>query len=506
MNADAGLPPLIGAMGNPAFYPHATRDIRLLETHISWVILTGDFAYKIKKPVNFGFLDFTSLARRRHFCDQELLLNRRLASEIYLEVLPISSDGDAFMFGDTNICEYALMMRQFAQTDLLDRRLESGRFDPAWMDMLAIDIATLHSSEQSSGANPDFGDPLILRRHIEANLEVGARHIDVAIGRNSLAALRDYAERSLTSMQEPLSRRQSEGHIRCCHGDLHLRNITLLHDRPVAFDCIEFNDEYRMIDAMNDAAFLIMDCDARGHPELGLRFLSRYLEQTGDYAGLALLPLYLCYRAGVRGKVACLLGEEMPATEAEEQWREARHYFELATRYTQPAHPQLFAIGGLSGSGKSHLALEALQHERAVIIRSDATRKRIAAGLKQDELYSDAMHRHTYQAMLEAADTALQGGWSVILDATFLHPGSREDVRRLARQRQAELHFYWLDIPEDVLRRRVNAREKLGRDVSDANLAVLEQQLASCEKPQEDDIHFLDDSSRWPDKTPQPDA
>jgi len=486
-------------MANPAFYPHASHDIRHLETHISWVILTGDFAYKIKKPVDFGFLDFSTLAKRKHFCEQELVLNRRLAPGIYLEVVPISCSNGIFHLGSDNICEYAVRMRQFAQADQLDIRLEDGHFDPAWVDLLAADLATLHQRPESADADPAFGDSRLLRQHIDANLESAARHIDQVISRNSLAALRAFSDHALTAAAETLAGRQREGHIRSCHGDLHLRNIALLDNRPIAFDGIEFNDEYRMIDTMNDAAFLVMDCDARGRSDLGLRFLSRYLEHTGDYAGLALLPLYLCYRAGVRGKVACLLGEELPADAADKQWQEAHRYFELATRYTQPAHPHLFAIGGLSGSGKSHLALLALQHERAIIIRSDATRKRIGAGMPQAELYSDAMHRRTYQEMLAAARTALAAGFSVILDATFLHAGSRDDVRRLASELEVPLHFYWLDIDEQELFRRIGERARQGIDVSDADLAVLKLQLSHYQRPQETDIRFLHDSSQWPE-------
>ncbi len=495
------LPALIQAMLGPDFYPHPTRGIELIQTHISWVITTGDFAYKVKKPVNFGFLDFTTLARRKYFCEQELRLNRRLAPELYLEVLPIARQGGSFRLGSGGeICDYCLKMVQFDQADLLDRRLAAGSFDPAWMDMLAADVAAFHSEAENGEAVARFGDQSLIEAHVYANVEIGEKFADRAASKQSLARLWSFYRHFFAAHGEQFAARQRKGRIRACHGDLHLKNITLFRGRPRVFDCIEFNDEFRMIDVMNDVAFLVMDCDARKRPDLGWRFLSRYLETCGDYSGLELLPLYLSYRAGVRGKVACLSSTN-PGLDAETQRRqleEARAYFTLAAAYTAMPKPCLYVVGGLSGSGKSHLALAALARVPAVIIRSDATRKRLAKKHPDLPLYGTKMNAYTYGAMYKAAELALAAGFPVILDATFLRQQDRDRARKLAHGLGLDCRILWLDVAEPILRRRIQQRIAAGTDVSDADLSVLELQLSQYKRPTEADVLFVGDSSRWP--------
>lgn len=254
-----------------------------------------------------------------------------------------------------------------------------------------------------------------------------------------------------------------------------------------------------MIDTMNDAAFLVMDCDARGRADLAYRFLSRYLEQTGDYDGLELLPLYLSYRAGVRGKVSCLsVNTTLQQDEISDLYSAAGHYFTLAEQHLSPAEPRLFIIGGLSGSGKSRLALLGLKYEKAIIIRSDATRKRIARNHTDLPLYSVEMHRLTYQSMFSAATTAIKAGFSVILDATFLHPASRQTAVELAATLNTPLFFYWLDMDEEILKERVKQRIAENSDISDADLKVLEDQLNHYQRPDEPCIQFIRGSDSWP--------
>ncbi len=257
---------------------------------------------------------------------------------------------------------------------------------------------------------------------------------------------------------------------------------------------------------MNDVAFLCMDCDARARPDLGFRFLSRYLEHSGDYSGLKLFNLYAAYRAGVRGKVASLLAQE-PGQDTESvghQMDEAGRYFRLALAYTQQSAPHLFIIGGLSGSGKSHLALLGCGPERAVIIRSDAIRKRLAASHTDLPLYSEAMTALTYQSMFSAACEALAAGMSVILDATFLDPVRRNEARELAQRMGVAPTFFWLDIPEQQIRRQIDARSDRGKDISDADMAVLETQLQHYQRPTETDIIFLSHCQSWPIRAPAP--
>ena len=493
------LPPLIMAMMRADFYPHTVGKLQLLQTHISWVILTGPFAYKIKKPVNFGFVDFASLTRRKHFCDQELAFNRRLARELYLQVLPISELKGIFLLGsETNIIEHCIKMMQFEQDDLLDRRLDDGNFDPEWMDVLAKDIATFHATAETGPEVTSYGDIHFIRDHIHANLEVAAHHLGEAISQSQLAHLRNFCAETLHEREQCVALRQEQGFIRACHGDLHLRNIALFRGKPCVFDCIEFNDEYRMIDTISDASFLVMDCESRGRPDLGMRFLSRYLERSGDYAGLELLSVYLAYRAGVRGKVACLQADGMQQEDAHAQMKTARSYFSLADSYTRAPNPLLFVIGGLSGSGKSHLALIGAGKERAVVIRSDATRKRLATLYSNLPLYGPEMGKLTYDAMFKAAELTLSAGFSVILDATFLRYQDRESARDLASRLHAPCRIIWLDIAEDELRQRISMRSSRGTDISDAGIDALDMQLAGYERPNETGVHFVTSSDHWP--------
>ncbi len=496
------IPPLIRAMIRPDFYPHKVRTIELIQTHISWVILTGDYAYKVKKPVDFGFLDFTGLEQRRHFCKQELELNRRFSPELYLEVLPISLENRLFQLGGKgNIVEYCLKLAQFPQCNLLDKRLEINRFEPRWMDELAESVAELHARMETSGrAGGKFGSPASIRARIKANLNV-AKHCSNKIGAPGLIrAIETFCEHMLCQFGDIVEQRRQAGLVRNCHGDLHLRNIVLINGSPRLFDCIEFSDEFRIIDVISDVAFLVMDCDSRGHPDLGFRFLSRYLEQTGDYSGLCLLPLYLTYRACVRGKVACLLADDPGLNNQAKalQVQEAEAYFSLASQYVKPYAPELFVVGGVSGSGKSHLALQALSHIPAIIIRSDATRKRLASSYPDEPLYGKGMDIRSYEEMYKAAEATLRAGFSAILDATFLRRPDRDRARRIAKNSGTPCHIFWLDLDEELLHERVRKRMRAGTDISDANMEVLQSQLASYRRPQEDDIVFLKDSSNWP--------
>ncbi len=503
------LPLHVQAFTNPEFYPHPASDISMLQTHISWVFLAGAFAYKIKKPLNLGFLDFSTPEKRLRACSDELDLNRRLAPDIYLDVLPLFQHGDAYILGSDlkhhqNAVDYCVKMVRFDQRDLFDVRLMQARFDPAWMDQLATTIARFHQHAESSPCIRHFGEPEFLQSHIEASLKYAEQASGQDVSPLLLSSLREKSRLWYDRFQTMIRQRQAR-FVKNCHGDLHLKNITLFNNQPTPFDCIEFSDEFRMIDTMNDAAFLVMDCDSRNRSDLGYRFLSRYLEQSGDYDGLKLLPLYLSYRAGVRGKVSCLLLDEIndepefSKNARETMHHDIHHYYTMAAEYlTTGQKPELFIIGGLSGSGKSHLALLGLQYISAVIIRSDATRKRIAADHPDLPLYSDEMHRLTYRAMFDAAEKALEAGFSVILDATFLYSASRERAATLGNRQGVSWHFYWLDIDQQTLRARVGRREEAGRDISDADLKVLEGQLTDYERPTEPCIEFVSDSDHWP--------
>jgi len=500
------LPAHVQALLNEKVYSHAADNIQLIQTHISWVILTGPYAYKLKKPRDFGFLNFSTLERRKHFCDMELELNRRLAPAMYLDVLPISHSKAGFTLGGYgSVIDYCIKMRQFDADALLVDQIEKADFNPACMDQLAIDIANFHAAYPYPGELGDRGSPDMLQQHILDNIEAG-RVVANANTRllDTLEKLEKMNRQAIKAIGPELKRRQTSGFIRQCHGDLHLKNIAMVDGKAMVFDCIEFNDDYRIIDVMNDVAFLVMDCDARGRADLGLRFLSRYLEQSGDYQGVRLLKLYAGYRGSVRGKVASLLSLEPSLNhgEKEQQIIEASIYFGLALDYTCERQPRLFAVGGFSGSGKSHLALRGCGPEKAIVIRSDATRKRLASSHPELPLYGEAINNLTYQSIFDAAKHILDSGYSVILDATFLESGQRDQFRALANQTNTPAHFLWLDIPESILRQRIAARQSENTDISDASSKILSQQLSRYQTPADEDIIFLNSSDDWPSFNP----
>jgi len=504
------LPDHLLSLLDPSTYPHPVNEISLIQTHISWVFLTGGYVYKIKKPVDFGFLDFTTLNKRKNACLDELRLNRRLAPDLYLDVLSIYICNDCYLIGKPDesadqIVDYALQMVQFDQQDLFSNRLMHGNFNPRWMDQLGKIIADFHLNADTNPHIKQYGSPEFLLRHMLENLDIAERNPPAGLSVSDLKILGAMSSEHMKQLEKRLSERQQSGYIRDCHGDLHLKNITLYNSQPTPFDCIEFSDEFRMIDTMNDVAFLVMDCDSIERSDLGYRFLSRYLERCGDYEGVDLLPIYLSYRAGVRGKVSSLLAQELMNNEAssslevESLHSQATHYFLMAKQYlSENQNPELIVVAGLSGSGKSHLALTALEHLKAIIIRSDATRKRIAKDHPELPMYGNEMHRRTYRAMFDAAATTLRAGIPVILDATFLHPASRESAAALAAELDVPLTFYWLDINNETLRERVQQRSRKGVDISDADLQVLEQQIGQHEQPSESYIIYIDSSRSWP--------
>jgi len=495
------LPAQARAMLDPACYPHPVDQVELIQTHISWVFLAGDFAYKLKKPVDFGFLDFTTPEKRKYYCKRELELNRRLAPALYLDVLPICRRaGRILLNGPGEILDYCLRMARFDQDDLLDRCLQRGVFDASWMDVLARDVARFHAEAEKAAADSEFGSEKSLRRHVEAIFNVARQHLSEVASGQELGALEKHSLEFLATHASLCEKRRRQGFIRACHGDLHLKNIALYQGSPCIFDCIEFNDEFRIIDTMNDVAFLVMDCIARNRADLAWRFLSRYLEHNGDYDGLGMLPLFLTYRAGVRGKVACLLAADgrLGHRQWQAQLAEAQRYFRLAPTFVERPVPRMFAIGGLSGSGKSHLALIGAGKVPAVVLRSDAMRKRLAAAHPDLPLYGPVMSAKTYAAMFDAARSVLRAGFSVILDATFLRRQDRDQARSIAKRLRVPCHILWLDVPEHRLRERIRARRKQGVDISDADLHVLDMQLQEYVRPDEQDVAFLDDSDSWP--------
>jgi len=475
---------------DPQCYPHEVDVVERIETHISTVLLAGPYAYKIKKPVDLGFLDFSTLDLRRRYCEAELRLNRRLAPGLYLAVVAIVGTAQApriVAVDDsmaTDAIEFAVKMRRFAQSALLDRMLARGELKPHHLDALAETVAGFHAGIARANNSGD-GTPEKISIPMRQNFSQIRPQLSAA---NEIAEL-DVLERwSIAEHHDliPIMReRKRSGYVRECHGDLHLGNITWVDEGIHVFDCIEFNPALRWIDVANEIAFTVMDLAARGRPDWAARFLNSYLEITGDYASLRVLPYYLVYRAMVRAKVARIRAAQ---TEGEPQRAALADYAEhsrLARSFTRPRQVALIITHGVSGSGKSTATLPLVEILGALRLRSDVERKRLQ-GLARNArtgaalgagLYSDATSLETYVELGSLAIRTIEAGYPVIVDATFLSRAQRMSFRAIAAD--LDVPYVILDFRADPaeLRRRVSQRQAQGRDASEATLAVLVSQL-----------------------------
>ncbi len=476
------LPPLIQAMLQPGFYPHpVTEPIELLQTHASYVFLTGEFAYKLKKPVNFGFLDYSTVAQRQHCCQEELRLNQRGAQELYLAVLPISTTGQQFVLnGSGEIVEYALQMVQFPQTALLSNMFEAGAVTADQIVEMAKVVAVYHAGAQTTEYISSFGHIPTLRRSIEENYQQTTKYIGIAQTPQHYAETKAFTDRFFDQHPEVFVDRVQGNFIRECHGDLHLRNVCYWPDRIQLFDCIEFNETFRYVDTMYDVAFATMDLTARGRTDLSNVFLNNYLEQTGDWEGLQVLPLYLSRQAYVRAKVTSFLLDDptIAAVDRAAAQTTAQDYYQLAWQYTQQPTGRLIVMAGLSGSGKSTVARQIAQQLNAIHLRSDAVRKHLGGIALTDkggtDLYSPAMTTHTYSRLQFLGIKLARQGYTVILDAKF----DRQSWRSPLLQSGLPVQIVHCQASAPVLVTRLQQRTG---DIADATADLLTGQAASWE-------------------------
>ncbi len=489
-------PPIRGLLDSKA-YGHPAAAIRLVETHISWVLLAGEFAYKLKKPVDFGFLDFSTLARRRACCEEELRLNRRHAPDLYLAVVPITGDlRQPRMDGPGTPIEFAVKMRRFDEAGLFDHLAESHRLQSGHLDSLAASLADFHAAIGRATAADNHGTPDKQRQAADFNFTKIRPLLDDPADIADLEALRAWTLAEYARREPLLRQRKNAGFVRECHGDLHLGNIVSIDGRPTLFDAIEFNEDLRWIDTMSELAFIAMDLEAGGETGLAYRLLNRYLEITGDYPGLALLDYYRLYRALVRAKIALLTREQAgDAARRTSLLARCRRYIGYGLKLIRRNRPGLIITHGVSGSGKSHLAARLAEALPAIRLRSDVERKRMAGllaearggGMLDTGIYSAAMTAGTYRRLAVIAEELLSAGHSVIVDATFLKREQREEQRRIAER--LGVGFLILDCraPLAVSRARIHARAIAGNDPSEADLAVLKQQIAHREPLNEDE-------------------
>jgi uncharacterized protein len=465
------------ALLDPACYPHPAERVELIETHISWVFLAGEYAYKVKKPVRLPFLDFGTLAARRHFCDEELRLNRRTAPELYLDVVAIAGPPEAPRIGGPGEpIEYAVEMRRFSQDTLADRMAKRGALGTKEVDALAAAIAGFHAGIPAAPAESGFGAPDEVVAPALANFDEIVPE-DGDAGR--LERLRRWTRAEGERLHEVFAARKREGFVRECHGDLHLGNIVFLDGRPVLFDGIEFNAGLRWIDVMSEAAFLGMDLLEHGLDAAAWRFLNAWLEATGDYAAVRVLRYYLVYRAMVRAKVARLRRADA----------DYRRYLALADLVAVSARPALVLMHGLAGSGKTTVAQALLERAGAIRVRSDVERKRLhglAASARTHAqpyggIYAPEATRRTYDRLKQVVRDVVGSGQVAIVDAAFLWRAEREAFAALARELAAPFLIVSCRASPAELRRRVAAREAAKSDASEAGRAVLENQIATQE-------------------------
>jgi aminoglycoside phosphotransferase family enzyme/predicted kinase len=503
--------------------------VELIETHISFVLLAGGLAYKIKKAVNLGFVDFSTLALRRFYCDEELRLNQRLAPALYLGVLPVTGTvAQPALGGAGAVLDWAVQMRAFAQDDLWDRLAIRGALQPMHIDALAQRLCAFHRGAAVASPADGFGHADQVRAPLHETLDTLDALCTAPAQRAALVALRRWEAAAFEALRSSFDARLCDGWVRECHGDLHLGNVTLIDGQATVFDCLEFSPALRWTDVMSDVAFMAMDlrahetagppqgripaCEARRLPDalarLSHRFVNACVECSGDAAGLCVLRYYMVYRALVRAKVAALRADQLsadaPPAERDAASDARRRYLGVALACSGRPAPVLMITHGCSGSGKTALTQTLLELCGAIRIRADVERKRLfglpalarSEPARKPQLYSNQATEAMQARLRDLAGLALRSGYSVILDATFLDHAQREQARALADGLGVRYLILDFQASAGTLRERVLQRSQHADDASEADLAVLEDQLAHAQplRPEEQAATFVFDT------------
>lgn len=481
-------------MLSPSAYPHAVDRIELIQTHISYVLLAGDYAYKIKKPLDLGFLDYSTLEKRRHFCEEEVRLNRRMCSDTYLGTVPVTQDaaGGYRLGGQGEAVEWAVQMRRLPADRAMPALLARGEVDFDMIRAIAERLAEFHLSAETNDYIASFGSVEAVMVNWRENFEQTAPYIGRTITQEQWEYVKAYVEGFVERERPLFERRVAEGRSRDCHGDLRAEAIVFKDGDVCIYDCIEFNDRIRYGDVASDIAFLAMDFDVRGRPDLADDLLGLYLNVTQDSTLPLVLNFYRCYRAYVRGKVDGFQIDQPEVGKRQQAaaGRRAQRYFRLAQAYAAQRTPRaLVIVSGLSGTGKSFVAYALASRLGAGVISSDVTRKRLAGVLPTEPhiepwatgIYGPELTERTYAAMLDEAARLLAEGRAVILDATFLKRAHRDAARRLAADRGARFLALELRCREDEVRRRLSQRVGGRWVVSDGRWEIYQRQKETFE-------------------------
>lgn len=496
-------PQLIEDLLRPGAYPDRPSGVELVQTQMSLVFLTEDYVYKVKKDVDLGYLDYTTLESRRRFCQREVELNRRLSPDVYLGVVPITlADGRLVVEGEGEAVEYAVKMLRLPQERMMDLLLERNDVSEEMAAAVARRLVEFHRRAETGPHIDEFGGIDVISRNAAENFEQAQGYIGVTVSREKYDRIKEYTEGFIERNGGLFRRRVERGRIRDCHGDLHAEHVCFC-DGIQIYDCIEFNDRFRYSDVAAEIAFLAMDMDRYGHAELSRAFVKAYVDGSGDGELLQLLNFYKCYRACVRGKVDSFALDDPDI--GDEQKRRVRNravsYFDLAHAYTR-ARPVLLITAGLVGTGKTTLARELAKRSGLAMLSSDVIRKRLA-GVPQSEhryegfgsgIYSAGFSRRTYDAMFAEARRILEGGDSVILDASFIKREERLEAGRLAEETGAHFLIVECRLGAKQVKRRLEQRAK-GETVSDGHWGIYEPQRRSFEVVDGEASHIVCDAS-----------
>lgn len=482
---------LMQSLMDPTCWPQGGGDRRRIDTHISTVILAGDVAYKLKKPLDLGFLDFLSLDARHRACREELRVNGRFAPQLYQAVCAVTGRIEhPEIDGDGEIIDWAVCMRRFDPDAILSKKMD--RLNAELIETLAAHVATFHAGTDVCDPAEPYGNADMVYVPMLQNIE----HIRKRAPQLSaeIEPLAQWTAAQHEQLKDVLRQRKTQGHIRECHGDLHLGNVALIGDAPVMFDAIEFNPGLRWIDTISDVAFMTMDLHERGRADLAQRFLDGYLQHSGDHAGLAVLRFYEVYRAMVRAKIAAIRSTQADLDDNARRAvdTELRGYVDFAKRFIRPRRGAVVITHGVSGSGKSHVTKDLADVLPVIRLRSDVERKRLL-GIEPTKdatergAYSQALTEQTYARLEDLSKRVVEAGHIVIVDATFLKHVQRNRFRTLAERLQVPFIIIDCDAPVEVLRQRILERKRQAGNVSDADLTVLDGQLAMKESLTEEE-------------------
>lgn len=484
--------PLIKNLLSNEPYDHPAPKLALIETHIAWVILTGKYAYKIKKPVNFGFLDFSTLEKRKYYCEEELRLGQQFSSEIYLAVVPITGTKEQPQInGAGPVLEYAIKMHEFPQENLLSSLLKRGCLTENRIEQLGELIAEFHKKAPIAPKASRFGLPKEVHAPTQQNFEQIAPLLSKASDIKQLERLTAWADQQFEQHQPLLQERKKQGFIRDCHGDLHLANIIIYNNKLVLFDRLEFNEDLRWTDVIADLAFLMMDLTEKKQTNFSNQLVNTYLYYTEDYQGLALLPYYLSYRAVVRAKIALfrLKQEGLNNEEKKEIQHAYYNYIKLAEFYTYPSKPCLLITHGLSGSGKTTIAKNAVKYCGAIQINSDIIRKNLfnillhaSSNSKLNSgIYTVRATKKTYKKLENLAKIIINAGFTALVDASFLQHTQRTVFYKLSKQLKIPFYILHCQINDSEITQRIKNRLNNPTRISEANLTVLLDQKKNIE-------------------------